>query len=66
MPELVEPLFDVEEVVDLVAWPAVAYDETVVDVRQIGTDRYFVALIVGIDMSDILANGQIRDFVLLV
>ena len=66
MPELVEPLFDVEEVVDLVAWPAVPYDETVVDVRQIGTDRYFVALIVGIDVSDILADGQIRDFVLLV
>lgn len=33
MPELVEPLFDVEEVVDLVAWPAMPHDETVVDVR---------------------------------
>jgi len=63
--KLVEPFLDVEEVVDVVARSAIAYNECVVDVGQVGTHCHLVPLVVRVHVRDVLAYRQQRYLVLL-
>lgn len=54
--KLSKPLIDVEEIIYVWPWSAVTNNKSVVDVGQICTDSNFVAFVIRIYVSNVLAN----------